>query len=1004
MRRWLVGKGWKLAWCLLGACASVSGAPIGTVIPIGGHATDLALDEARGRLYVANFTANRIEVVSLAQLRVTGSMAVAPQPASLALSPDGRYLVVAHYGPFKPPQSPNNLLTVIDLESGTRRTFALSWPPLGVAFGIHGLALVATTQQFFLLDPKTGFLQPRETIEELMARTLPTAPGTMPAAIIAASMNVSGDGTKIYGLTDRFEFGYDVTTGRLAVLEYFSEPPQGPPVVSVNRDGTRYLAGWVLHGTAIWDWATGVWNLAEFPNASGALDRGSHAIDSVRGLVYAQIPRQVSAGSTSSTAASRPVLEVLRLDNLAVVEQLEIPENLTGKSVLSSNGQVLYAISESGITAIPVGALDQLPRLQATVEDILIEASVCDLRPVTRSFSLVDPSGRGVDFSLTVEGPGVEVTPQAGTAPATITVRVDPAALLDQRGTTVVYLRIQSRGAVNIPKPVRLLINRAEPDQRGMIVNVPGKLVDLLADPTRDRFFVLRQDTNEVLVFEGANYQKVAALPTGNRPTQMAVTFDRRYLLVGHDASQLIAVYDLETLSPVMHLRTPPGHYPRSIAAAGGTILTANRGMGGAHTIDRVDLVTRTVTELPSLGIYENKIDARTVMVASPNGAHILVVQADGQLMLYDTTARTFTVSRKESSSLAGAYAASSYGWYVAGDRLLNSSLVTTGLVGASPEQSSGFTFVDEQGFWVTTLGNLGLIYRFDALTGTLGQAVRLVEAPVVGDAEFPFRRTVAALYSRKSLIVLTTSGFTVLPWEYDAAVAPPKIHAVVNAADYTEPVAPGGLISLFGENLSPVNLATSQIPLPTALGQSCLLVNGVPTPVLFVSPTQINAQLPYHVEGNVALVLHTPGGSSDYYYLKILPAAPSIFRSGVAGDLRNLPTVIRARNNQLVTLANPIHGGDDIVIYLTGMGRTSPPVEAGVPAPADVLAQVVIPVEVTLGGEPLPIHYAGLAPGLVGVYQINAHVPWWVRPGMQQPLVVRQGGYSTTIYVRVVN
>ena len=65
-------------------------------------------------------------------------------------------------------------------------------------------------------------------------------------------------------------------------------------------------------------------------------------------------------------------------------------------------------------------------------------------------------------------------------------------------------------------------------------------------------------------------------------------------------------------------------------------------------------------------------------------------------------------------------------------------------------------------------------------------------------------------------------------------------------------------------EVISPVNLATKEIPLPTALADSCLTVNGVPIPMLFVSSTLINAQLPFNVDGNATMVLRTPGGVSE--------------------------------------------------------------------------------------------------------------------------------------------
>jgi len=150
-------------------------------------------------------------------------------------------------------------------------------------------------------------------------------------------------------------------------------------------------------------------------------------------------------------------------------------------------------------------------------------------------------------------------------------------------------------------------------------------------------------------------------------------------------------------------------------------------------------------------------------------------------------------------------------------------------------------------------------------------------------------------------------------------------------------------------------------------------------------------------------MILRTPGGVSDNFNLTILPAAPSIFRNGVVGPVTDAPAVLRAKNNQLVTLSNPIHQGDALTIYLTGMGRTTPAVETGLPAPGDPLAAVLVPPTVTLGGVELPVGFAGLVPGEIGVYQINATVPGWVRSGMAEPLTISQSGASTTINVRVV-
>ncbi|MDX2149297.1 MAG: hypothetical protein SFV54_01075 [Bryobacteraceae bacterium] len=999
-----------IAALLLAIPPAASAGTFGKVVSIGGQGADLALDESRGVLYVANFTANRIEVVSVADGSVQTSFNVASQPSSLALSPDNRYLVIGHYGNFASPNAPRNAITLIDLTTSGRQTFAIALPPLGVAFGVDGLALIVTSGEFLLFDPVLGTIQALDTVANVSAKTLPQPANNYPPQIVAASVVASADGRRVFGVTDTILFTYEVEGRRLWGTGYTSSPPLGPRTISAPADGSYFLAGWAVFDNK------GL--LAQFPDPSGTLNIGSHAVDAARGLIYAQVTQstpgsatQSGSGSGGSTpapspAAAVPVLQVVDADNLAVRERLLLPENLAGKSVLSSDGGTMYAISDSGVMILPVGSLSQEHRVEASVEDLVFRGSFCDRRVTTQELVIGNPGGGSTDFVVTSLLPGVSVTPNTGRTPALVRVSIDPNVFQNQRGTTIGALRISSQQAVNLVKDVRLLINMQEPDQRGTLMNVPGKLVDVLADPTRDRFFVLRQDTNEVLVYDARNYNLITRLRTGNTPTQMTATFDRRYLLVGNDNSQIANVFDLETLEAQQPIRFPGGHYPRSIAASANAILAAVRSAAGVHKIDRVDLASRTATELPTLGVFENNVNINTMLVGSPNGSSIIAAQADGTLLLYNANVDTFTVARKDSAAASGAVAASNSDFYVVGNNLLNSSLVRVRDFGVASGTSSGFAFIDQGGLRTTaaTASSPGVIQRVD-LANTSTRATRLVEAPVLGTAGAVFTRSLAPLYSRTAIVNLTTSGFTVLPWSYDASVAVPRIESVVNAADGARPVAPGGLIRVAGRELSVVNLASRERPLPTALGESCLTVNGQPIPMVLVSPNQINAQLPFTAEGNVTMVLRTPGGVSDNFNFTVLPSAPAVFRSGTAGPLTDIPTVVRVKNNALVTLSNPIHRGEDsLSIYLTGLGRTAPAVEAGNAAPQNPLSTAVIEPTVELGGVEIPVLFAGLTPGEVGVYQINVSIPPTVPLGMQVPLVIRQGGSTTTLTVRVID
>jgi uncharacterized protein (TIGR03437 family) len=992
--------------------ATTLAATFGTVVPIGGHASDIALDESRGVLYVANFTANRIEVMSTANNAIRSSMNVPSQPGSLTLSPDNQYLLVTHYGNFTAPAPSRNAITLINLADNTRQTFAMGDPPLGAAFIADGRAFIVTSTSLVLLEPATGAMSVVATFGSL-AKSMPVDAATFPSQVIQATLATNADRTSVYGIADDGEFQafyqFDLRKGEIFAIGIVASP-RPLPRISVSNDGS-----WAMLGQYKVDRRAN--DLAQFPNSITSTNIGGAAVDSRAGLIYAEIltaslPNSPASSSSSTPVATTaisgpPVLHVLDADNLTVRESLRMPEHITGRSVLSSAADVIYAVSDSGVMVFPVGRLNQQHRVIAGQSDVMVSGNFCNRNVLIQKLTITDPGGGNTDFQIGSNLAGVTVSPSSGMTPATVQVRVDPSAFQDQTGTVVGQLTISSASAVNLPSAVRVLVNNRNPDQRGTVVNVPGTLTDILGDPLRNRFYVVRQDKNQILVFDASTYTQIATLRTSTTPTQMALTFDRKYLVVGHDNSQQAFVFDLDTLKTDAPIFFPPGHYPRSIAESGKAMLALVRNVaeGGPGEIDRIDMVNRVATELPSLGVYSNKVDPAGVLTPAPNGGNILAVMPDGNVMLYDANADTFTISRKDFETLAGSYAASSYNTYVAGQHLLNASLVPQAEMEVASGQSAGFAFVDQWGLRTTApaAGSPGIIQHVDPAQSLSIKPTRMVEAPLSGSTDVPLLRSLAPLYDRSAVVSLTVSGITVLPWAYDAAVAMPRIQSVVNAADGKLAVAPGGLITVYGDQMSPVNIATKQIPLPTALGESCLTVNGVPVPMLFVSSKQINGQLPFNVDGNATMTLRTPGGISDNFYFSILPGAPSIFRTGTAGPDTSIATIIRATNDQLVTPSNPIHVDDTIVIYLTGLGRTSPAVESGVPAPSDPLPSAIITPSVTLGGMGLNVLYAGLVPGEVGLYQINASVPFGVPQGFEVPLVISQGGTSTSLNVRVV-
>ncbi len=699
-----------------------------------------------------------------------------------------------------------------------------------------------------------------------------------------------------------------------------------------------------------------------------------------------------------------PVLTVRAADNLTLIESLQLPEHLAGRAVMSSDRQTMYASSASGVLILPVGNLNAAPRLSASTEDLVFSGNFCDRTLATQTFGLADPGGAHVPFTITSSNPAVSVSPSSGTTPVMITVRVDPNAFADQNGTAAVQLSITSSVAVNLPKNVRVLVNSRQPNQRGTFIDVPGTLVDMVSNPTKDEFYVLRQDLNQVLVFNGTNNTHTATLRTCTKPMSMTITYDRTQLLVGCDNSHLLSVFDLATFTPLPSVYMPRS-YVQSIASSAKATLALMRDAGGEEPqIHSVNLLSLTTSKYSQLGVYQNTLPLNTVLAPAPNGASIMAASSDGSVMLYDATVDTFTISRKDFSSLTGAYAASSYGQYAIGNMLFDSSLVQTSAIQPTNGLSSGFTFVGQNGFFISAPDSAspGVLARVNTGDGTAVLPTGVVEAPLLGTQTAAFTRTLIMLPSGSEIVAMTTSGITILPPQYDALVAAPLITGAVSAADLKSPVAPGGLMAVLGMNLSGSNIATSEVPLPTVIGDSCLTVNGAPTHMLFVSPTQVNAELPAQAEGNVALVMHTPGGVSNTFFLTVLSSAPAVFLTTIDG-VDGVPAIVRYANNLVVTATNPVHRGDILTIYLTGLGAVNPPVNDGDAGSVDPLSTTVINPVVQIGGMNATVLFSGLVPGMPGAYVLNVSIPNSAPQGLSVPLTITANGITFTQNVRVV-
>ena len=212
----------------------------------------------------------------------------------------------------------------------------------------------------------------------------------------------------------------------------------------------------------------------------------------------------------------------------------------------------------------------------------------------------------------------------------------------------------------------------------------------------------------------------------------------------------------------------------------------------------------------------------------------------------------------------------------------------------------------------------------------------------------------------------------------------------LVNGASFTPQVAPGGLVSIFGQGLSTGTGQATSLPLPIELAGTTVTVNGIQLPLIYASPSQINAQLPLGVLGTATLRVATFSGFAEAT-VTISRTAPAIFPNGILHA-----------NYAPVTAAAPARAGETLVLYVTGLGSVDGPIATGAAAPASPLLRVPVPVEVRIGDVAVLASFAGLSPGFVGLYQVNIVVPLNLPAKLYPFYVAETGSVSAPVDVQV--
>jgi uncharacterized protein (TIGR03437 family) len=286
------------------------------------------------------------------------------------------------------------------------------------------------------------------------------------------------------------------------------------------------------------------------------------------------------------------------------------------------------------------------------------------------------------------------------------------------------------------------------------------------------------------------------------------------------------------------------------------------------------------------------------------------------------------------------------------------------GTSGATPTGAISFTLGGNQ---------IGI----SPLTGTGTSASAGI---TVAAAQLPYGdSSIVALYAGDATLNAASGTIGIA-----VTAATPIIAGLANGASFTQAYAPGMVLAIFGSSLADKTWVASSVPLPVQVSGFSVTIGGVDAPLYYVSPGQLNVQIPYETPVNQPSILTVNNnGSTATTTLTVASAAPGLFTDG---------------NGEIVPTASVARGGI-VTLYLTGAGAVTPAIATGA-APPDGTPVELLPAPVqkttaSVGGVAGVIEFAGIPTALVGVAQMNLRIPATAPLGTQG-VVVSIGGMAS--------
>jgi len=1000
----------RALWFFLSALPCLA-ATFGTVVSHPQPLADLAIDEARRRLYVVNTASNQVEVyaTNVNPPRLSATIKTEATPLAVAISrPQGtnppRYLYVVCYDASS--------LDVVDLNSATFATTSvtLAAKPQGVAVGFNGKALISTigtgtgADVLVTYDPSAAASQALAAVTVTppapVTPTLPPPNGIM-AFAAKSRLQASADGTKIIGVhmqaSTRSVWVFDVASSTVLAARTVAGISSA---LAVSPDASRFLSGSMLFETATllvlaqqnttnspYTFPAGA-NFATQTAQGGAV----FTPDGTGLLAAYNIVPVLNPAAKTNTAQ----LTVNAPDTLLIQLGIMLPENLGARMVITSDGATAYAISQSGFIVLPLNTVRNQPLAMPDSNVALLASDQCGVTaPINSAVIPVRNVGGGSRMTVTAQvlapaSTSATVTAAAKSYGADITAKFNSAAARNLGTAAADQILLQSNEAINIVPAVRVFQNNRNAEARGSIVPIDWGasstgLADLLVDSTRQRLYIANPGLNRLEVFDMQKQTFLAPIPVGQLPRSMAFGNDGQTLYVASGGGETISVVDL-TLGKTTGRVAYPALPFNSTAAVVTPALMASSQRGvqlimSDGTLWRIvgnSVIPRLLN--PNIFGTLRSVPAPQTMASTPEGAYVLILGGNGTAFLYSSSDDDFVAARSViPTPIQGYYGPIAAGpngqYYLVNDQVLNQALTPIGSSATGPVGGGGLP---------SPGGPSGSGRPVSAVAAVTGQFFARYSTPITAGNAAPADAGLAEVVD----VTTFQTAASAAGLESPATIA--RTGQRVNVLGRSMAVDPAGanafVITASGLSIVPMPNSSTPAPSVPASGvvnvanfQPAVAPNGLIAIIgrnLASTASATSSTLPTILGGTCVTLNNSPlpliatsAGQINAQLPPTLAAGryPLVVRS-IAGQAASSsvnvtvakyapaifvdsggPAIYHADGTR-VDKDHPGHRDEKLTIYATGLGTTTGgKVTAGTPSPASPLA-VTGPVNLYFG------------------------------------------------------